>query len=576
MCGTTCERKSRIGLSPVLWMAIVIALCAGVAVEAQAPDANQPIQMVTPMEGVEVQGKVEGGRVKLIAFEKNCPIKDALRILAALYEKNIVPSGKVDGVLGFSRLLDVTFDEALSAVLGTTFVAEEDGQLIRVFPKEEYKRRLEELEQAEAKRKKELADPARMVCKVFTLYYISATEAAPLVQSVLSTNGSVKASSKAQAALPTGQSISGGSGGGDSMAVNDTLVVKDYPENIPLVEAMLKDLDVRPLQVLVEATILTASLTNDTQFGIDWKDLASVSGATVSLATKVSPIAGKGAMSIGVFDGDAEVLIDALEEITDTTVLATPKIMAINKQLGQVYIGTKLGYRDQETISSSGVATAGTVKFLDTGTKLAFRPYIGNDGYIRMDIHPKDSTGELKVDATGNIPQEKAVELATNILVKDGQTVIIGGLFRDKTTRTKTQVPVLGSIPIVGLAFKGSTDAVTREEVVVLLTPHILDEPDAAAGEMAKIDIDRKKSGAKNELMAIDNERITEDFYTKAARSYLAGDAEKAMDQVKLALALRPTHLEAIRLKERILAEASPEEYERLERIVRRQIAEED
>ena len=580
MCNNIRELKSGIGLRSVLWIAVGMGICSAVAVEthAAARDCNQPAAVTAAADVAEVQGQMDGGRVKLIAFEKNCPMKDALRILAALYEKNIVPSGKVDGVLGFTRLLDVTFEEAMDAVLGTAFVAQQEGQLISVYPKEEYRKRQEEMEkareEAEKRRKKELEDPARMICKVFTLYYISAAEASPLVQSVLSANGTVKASTKAAAALPTGQSISGGSGGGDSMAVNDTLVVKDYPENIPLVEAMLRDLDVRPKQVLVEATILTATLTNDTKFGIDWSHVGRISGADISLATGVSPIPGSGAMSIGVVKGSTEALIDALETITDTTVLATPKIMAINKQLGQVYIGTKLGYRDQETISASGVATAGTVKFLDTGTKLAFRPYIGNDGYIRMDIHPKDSTGELRVDAQGNIPQEKAVELATNIMVKDGQTVVIGGLFRDKITKSKTQVPVLGNLPIVGVAFRGSSDTVSREEVIVLLTPHILDEPDAAAGQKAQADADRKRFGAKEELMPIDHTRITEDSYTKAARCYLAGDKEQAMTYLQVALALRPTYLEAVRLKERILSESSPEEYKRLERIVLEQVAE--
>ena len=178
------------------------------------------------------------------------------------------------------------------------------------------------------------------------------------------------------------------------------------------------------------------------------------------------------------------------------------------------------------------------------------------------------------MDAQGNIPQEKAVELATNIMVKDGQTVIIGGLFRDKITKSKTQVPVLGNLPIVGVAFRGSSDQVSREEVIVLLTPHILDEPDAAAGQKAQADADRKRFGAKEELMPIDHARITEDSYTKAARCYLAGDKEQAMTYLQVALTLRPTYLEAIRLKERILSECSPEEYKRLERIVLEQVAE--
>ena len=357
------------------------------------------------------------------------------------------------------------------------------------------------------------------------------------------------------------------------MALNDALVVKDYPENIPLVEKVLKELDVRPKQVLVEATILSARLTNLTQFGIKWDTLGGLSMLSSDPNLVGGGVKMDGGIKIGISHADVGVFIQALEGITDVTLLANPKILAMNKQLGEVYIGTKLGYRDQATVSS-GLATAGEVKFLDTGTKLSFRPYIGNDGYIRMDIHPKDSSGDLIDDKDGKIPNETAVELATNIMVKDGQTIIIGGLFRNKITKTKSQVPLLGNLPVVGAAFRGSSDSVERQEVIVLLTPHILDEPDAVAGQRAQEDVDRAQIGAKDELMSIDYTKMTESAYAKAAQCYLDGDKEQALKHLRVALTLRPTQLEAIRLKERILSECSPEEYKRLERIVRQEVAE--
>ena len=196
-----------LGLSAVVWRLR----------QSGTLDAVPPATVTTNADGEEVQAQVEGGRAKLIAFDKNSTIKDALRILAALYEKNIVPSGKIDGILGFTKLRDVSFEEAMEAVLGSTLVYRQEGQLIKIYGREEYKKAEEEMqkaqEEAEQKRKKELEDPARMICKVFTLYYVSAAEASPLVQSVLSSNGTVKASTKSQTALPTGQSISGGSGG---------------------------------------------------------------------------------------------------------------------------------------------------------------------------------------------------------------------------------------------------------------------------------------------------------------------------------------------------------------------------
>ena len=159
---------------------------------------------------------------------------------------------------------------------------------------------------------------------------------------------------------------------------------------MPLVEAMLKDLDVRPKQVLVEATILSCRLNEGMDWGvsIDYNDALFNPG-------KLNITNSNGLTFNILAEQHFTSFIQALETVTDVTIMANPKILAVNKQLGQVYIGKKIGYREGTTVGVGGVATEGSVKFMDTGTKLAFRPYIGNDGYIRMDIHPKDSSGDL-------------------------------------------------------------------------------------------------------------------------------------------------------------------------------------
>ena len=159
------------------------------------------------------------------------------------------------------------------------------------------------------------------------------------------------------------------------------------------------------------------------------------------------PPAGGTGLTVGLAADNVRAIITALETITDTTLLANPKILAVNKQEGIVYIGRKIGYVSQTTQTQTSTTQA--VSFLETGTRLAFRPYIGDDGYIRMDIYPKDSDGTLKEN---NIPDETSTELRTNVIVKDGETVVIGGLFRDNVVTSKSQVPVLGDLPLVGVA----------------------------------------------------------------------------------------------------------------------------
>ena len=516
--------------------------------------------------------------LRSIIFNKGASIKDALKFLAAKYHKNIVPSSKVDGAINVTNIDDVltlhnvTFEEAMEAILGYSFKYDQDGDFVRVYTTEEYKTVKE--------------DKTRMTYKVFTLYYLTAAEAKKLVTPVLSSSSKIESTTAAATGVPVGQSITTASGAGDAMALNDAIVVLDYPENIAKAEKLLKELDVRPKQVLIEATILSATLNEETALGIDWSTLKGVTIGTIANigtgATDGAATSGfayglqtthlTGGFSAGITSDHVAVLIRALEEVTDVTVLANPKILAVNKQLGQVYIGKKWGYYSQTTVSAEGGTSTSQVSFLETGTKLSFRPYIGNDGYIRMDIHPKDSDGKV---ASG-LPEETSTEVVTNIMVKDGQTIVIGGLFRDSVSTTRNQIPLLGDLPIIGAVFRGTVDKAKREEVIVMLTPHIIEEPKETEGIARAEDINRKRSAAKNELQWIGRTRLAEDRYASATEYYQAGNKNKAMKELNAALTLRPTYLEAIRLKERIIGETKPDGTANLERNIRSTVEQKD
>ncbi|MDO8302178.1 MAG: hypothetical protein Q7T18_02955, partial [Sedimentisphaerales bacterium] len=353
-----------------------------------------------------------------------------------------------------------------------------------------------------------------------------------------------------------------GGGGGDAMALHDSIVVYDYPEYIVKAEDVIKTLDTRPKQVLVEATILSATLTEGMELGVDLNFMNGVSLTSLAGVPTVSgaPIASSGlagtssgsGLKIGVTSGDAVAFITALETITDTTIMANPKILAVNKQEGQLHIGDRLGYASL-TSQTSGGNTTSEIKFLEVGTMLTFRPYIGNDGYIRMDIYPKDSSGS--VNKTTGIPNETTTQLKTNILVKDNETIVIGGLFRDEVDTTRNQVPLLGDIPFLGVLFRGTSDSSVRKEVIILLTPHIIDAPDQTDASARMADIERKRYGAIRGLQWTQRSRLADDGYAKAVELYSKGDKAAAMNQLKWVLELRPTYQEAMQLQEKIVAE---------------------
>jgi type IV pilus assembly protein PilQ len=492
--------------------------------------------------------------IQSLLFIRNMPRIDALQLLAGRYNKNIIPTSKVSGTLNFTKLNNVSFEEAMNAILGSEFQYQQQGNLIRVYATGEFQ-------------------SSEMVCKVFTLYYITAAEAKKMITPVMSREGKMEITTAAETGVPVDATITAPKGGGDTVAINDMIVIYDYPDRIAKAEQIIAAIDIRPKQILIEATIMTATLTNDTQLGIDWRNLEGAAVTSLTglnedspdffgfggTATKIGAVSPTGGITIGVVRNEVAAFIKAVEAVTDVTILANPKILATNKQLGQVYIGTKVAYLSQTT--QTDTSTTQAVAFLDTGTKLSFRPYIGDDGYIRMDIHPKDSSATIRTvgpaTSTVALPDETSAELVTNIIVKDGETIVIGGLFRNKVQTAKTQIPILGNIPIIGLAFGSHADEVEREEVIVLLTPHIIAEPNQAEGAERAQDVARKSMGAEKELSP-SRMRLAQLNYEKAAVYYVRGRNREALKELDSALELYPGYLEAIQLEEKIYSETDP------------------
>jgi type IV pilus assembly protein PilQ len=124
----------------------------------------------------------------------------------------------------------------------------------------------------------------------------------------------------------------------------------------------------------------------------------------------------------------------------------------------------------------------------------------------------------------------------------------------------------------VGALFRGKKDTTSREEVIIILKPHIVDEPAQTHPDQRLADMRLKREGAKGSLEAIDSAKIAEVAYDKASKYYLEGDTEKALFNLRIALLARPTYLEALRLRERIVAETDPEQFKRLDSIATQEV----
>lgn len=535
------------------------------AAAAPAEAAAQTVQdqaVQTPAEAPAVteqaaepvtEPAMVGQSIQTITFKKDMPIKDALRMLAQMYQKNIVPSAKVDGIVTVTNLYDVSFEEALQAVLGT-HKYEAKGNFIKVYTNEEF-----------------MQDKSRFDHAIIALHYINSDEARKLAEPLLSEFGKLGATTAAPTEMEAGKS-------GDTLAVHDRLVISDYPENIQKIRDVLMEVDVEPLQVLLEVTVLEATLTDETEFGVSWTNLEGVtvedpadSGFVQDLAPEI-----ESGLAVGITFDNIQALITALETITDVTVMANPKILALNKQTGKIIIGRQDGYLSLTNVATGGTATQ-QVEFLESGTVLEFRPFIGRDGMIRMEIHPEQSTGTIEETTAGfTLPQKTTTEVITNVMVQDSQTIVLGGLFKEETNLSRSQVPILGDIPIIGEVFRGVDDTSTRVELIVLITPHIINTPKDADGADRMEDVLRLANQARQNLYWMSRARIDEERYAKAVKLYSEGEPDAALAALDCPYEIDRTYLDKVRLKERILRETQPEQYNQLERIMLRNIEKEE
>ena len=161
-------------------------------------------------------------------------------------------------------------------------------------------------------------------------------------------------------------------------------------------------------------------------------------------------------------------------------------------------------------------------------------------------------------------------------MVKDGQTIVLGGLFQEKTDLDRSQTPLVGDVPLLGELFKDTTDESVRTELIVLMTPHIIKSPSQLRGEERLQDIKRLNYEARSNLIWMSRAKIDEDRYAKAVKLYTDGQLQAALAALDCPYEIDRTYLEKIRLKERIIRQLQPEQETQVERLMLQKIEEED
>ncbi len=390
-------------------------------------------------------------KMKISVDYKDADLLTVLRSLSWTYKLNIVTSPDIKGKVTIS-LEDVTVKEALEAIIAVNGLAYSIRKnIIYVSPGD--------------------AEAIELVSEVIFLKYMKAADAQNLMRKAVSAKGDIKI---------------------DEVA--NSLIVTDFPSNIQKVKNLLEKVDVAPRQVLIEAKIVDITSTDLEALGVTYNlEYAPQSGLfdrathyneeldyTMNLAEQSSDLTG------GQFVLDTLTLkhltltatLDALARDGKVHVLASPSIAVLNGQEARIIIGERYPYKER-TQTTTG--TTETTKFVDIGTTLRVQPQINYDGYITMKVHPEVSSLAAALDAG---PRVTTREADTTVRVREGETLVIGGLIKQDDSSSKDKVPYLGDIPLIGALFTRSEHENEQKELAVFITPTILYSRDEKEKEL--------------------------------------------------------------------------------------------
>lgn len=268
-------------------------------------------------------------------------------------------------------------------------------------------------------------------------------------------------------------------------AASNRIIVNDYPETINKIRDTVKAFDVKPRQVLIDSKIIEIKPSKKFYSGINWDAWLNkyfrLQGNFAMPSSGGTDKVGFGTIGIAEPAGVKQYtnIMEFLETFGDARILSSPRILVLNNQEAKILVGTKDVYITSSTsaVGESAVTTQ-SVNFVDVGVKLHVTPTINKEGYITLKIKPEISSSQRETiktdDRLTEIPIVTTSEAETTVMVKDGVSIIIGGLRKITRSKERKGVPFLSRIPILGLLFGSSKDEWSKNELVILITPNIV------------------------------------------------------------------------------------------------------
>ena len=410
---------------------------------------------------------------------QNLDYNEAMSLMAKIGEINILVGDEVAGAIS-AELVDVPWDKAFNALLDMkNFAADIDvaSNLIRVHTpstltgQETYK----STRAAAVKKKVELEDSVEpILSEIFRLYYISPAQAKKTISELFTSVGDSSYSPIQITEETTTRSI----------------IVRGKEKDLDVVDKVIKEIDVRTKQVLIEAFIVEADSTFEQALGtrlggaysrkgkkiggtgassITSSGLGSSSAAIGGVTDALTDFAAVGATSgIGILRQTGSAVlkaeITALEVLGKGKTISNPKVFTLDNQVATITQGEEISY---QATGSEGADTS----FKEAALKLTVTPSIIGDGNVLLEIMVNNNTVNR---ANAGEPSINKMEISTKLLVADGDIVVIGGIKKNKVFSSKSQTPGVGNLPVLGNLFKGKSKSDKLDELLIFIAPRIL------------------------------------------------------------------------------------------------------
>jgi type IV pilus assembly protein PilQ len=422
-----------------------------------------PPAVARPAEAAGPEQMYTGRKISLDF--KDADIRNILRLIAEVSNFNIITADDVTGKITM-RLVDVPWDQALDVVLQSRNLGKvQIGNVIRIAPVETLRR--ESQARLEERRATERLEDT--TTELIPVNYATAKNIIPQIKGVLSERGDVKVDDR-----------------------TNILIIKDISRNMPAVRNLVKSLDTKTPQVLIEARIVEASLSFQRELGVKWglelgggKVTAGggIPGTTLGTPTRevvdLPAIARAGIAgatgSPGIFEflisrgtiQTLDIAISAHENKGDARIISSPKIATLHNKEASIEQGLRIPYRK--------LTTEGTVStdFIDANLKLTVVPLVTSDGNVKLSIKAKKDAPDTSITVDG-VPSIDKKEAITEVLVKDNAVVVIAGVYSIEKSDGTEGIPLFSKIPLLGWLFKREAKEDRRRDLLIFISPKIL------------------------------------------------------------------------------------------------------